>query len=75
LDEIKCRYGDKLVLVGNVDINLFFEPDLERIRADVRRSYEQGGKSGYMISSCNSIYPGMNPEAVREFFRCQEEMG
>ena len=63
------------MLLGNVDINLFFEPDLDRIRADVQRSYQQGGKSGYMISSCNSIYPGMNPEVVREFFHCQGELG
>ena len=48
---------------------------LERIRADVKRSYEQGGREGFMLSSCNSIYPGMNPEAVREFFRCQVEFG
>ena len=75
LDEIKREYGDKLILMGNVDINLFFEPNFELIRADVKRSYIQGGKSGYMISSCNSIYPGMNPEAVREFFRCQVEFG
>jgi uroporphyrinogen decarboxylase len=73
LDEIKRDYGDKLILMGNVDINLFFEPNIELIRADVKRSYEQGGREGFMFSSCNSIYPGMNPEAVREFFRCQVE--
>jgi uroporphyrinogen decarboxylase len=75
LDEIKRDYGDKLILMGNVDINLFFEPNIELVRADVKRSYEQGGKEGFMLSSCNSIYPGMNPEAVREFFRCQVEFG
>jgi uroporphyrinogen decarboxylase len=75
LDEIKRDYGDKLILMGNVDINLFFEPNIELIRADVKRSYEQGGREGFMLSSCNSIYPGMDPEAVREFFRCQVEFG
>jgi uroporphyrinogen decarboxylase len=75
LDEIKRDYGDKLILMGNVDINLFFEPNIDLIRADVKRSYEQGGREGFMLSSCNSIYPGMNPEAVREFFRCQVEFG
>jgi len=73
LDEIKRDYGDRLILMGNVDINLFFKPELERIRADVKRCFEQGGREGFMLSSCNSIYPGMNPEAVREFFRCQAE--
>jgi uroporphyrinogen-III decarboxylase len=74
LDEVKRLYGDKLILIGNVDINLFFEPNLDLIRADVKRSFEQGGKGGYMISSCNSIYPGMNPEALLEYFRYQVEI-
>lgn len=73
LDEIKRDYGDQLILMGNFDVNLLFESDLDLVRADVKRCYEQGGKSGYMISSCNSIFTGMNPEAVREFFRCQAE--
>jgi hypothetical protein len=71
LDEVKKQYDGKLVLMGNVDINLFFEPNFELIRADVERSYAQSGKGGYMISSCNSIYAGMNSEAVLEYFRCQ----
>lgn len=75
LDEIKRQYGHDLILMGNVDINLFFEPDLERIRADVKRSYQQGGSTNFMISSCNSIYPGMNPAAVAEYFRCLTEFG
>lgn len=73
LAAVKRQYGDQLILMGNVDVNLFFTADLERIRADVSRSYTQGGPSGYMLSSCNSIYPGMNPAAVREFFRCQND--
>lgn len=71
LAAVKRQYGDQLILMGNVDVNLFFTPNLEAVRADVNRSYAQGGPSGYMLSSCNSIYPGMNPAAVREFFRCQ----
>lgn len=71
LDEVKKQYDGKLVLMGNVDINLFFEPNFELIRADVERSYAQGGNSGYMISSCNSIYTGMNSDAVLEYFRYQ----
>ena len=74
LDAIKHQYGDQLILMGNVDVNLFFTPNLEAVRADVSRSYAQGGPSGYMLSSCNSIYPGMNPAAVCEFFRCQDDL-
>lgn len=71
LAAVKGQYGDQLILMGNVDVNLFFTPNPDLIRADVSRSYAQGGRCGYMLSSCNSIYPGMNPAAVREFFRCQ----
>ena len=73
LGEIKREYGDDLILMGNVDINLFFEPNLERIRSEVKRCYKEGGSTNFMISSCNSIYPGMAPEAVREYFRCLTE--
>ncbi|MFH2040226.1 MAG: uroporphyrinogen decarboxylase family protein [Chloroflexota bacterium] len=74
LDEIKRDFGDKLILIGNADINCFFEPNLEVVRSEVRRCVEQGGNSGYMISSSNSIFTGMNPDAVREFFRFQGEV-
>jgi hypothetical protein len=42
LDVIKQEYGDKLILMGNADVNLFFQPDPDAVRADVRRCYEQG---------------------------------
>ncbi|MBP8108128.1 MAG: hypothetical protein KBG20_13980 [Caldilineaceae bacterium] len=73
LDEIKRDYGDRLILMGNADVNILCDADLEAVRAEVRRCAEQGGTSGYMISSCNSIFAGMNPDAVREFFRYQGE--
>lgn len=68
LDEIKQLYGHKLLLVGNVDVNLLCRGDLEAVRADIRRCISQGGKSGFMLSSSNSIFPGMNPAAAREYF-------
>ena len=73
LADIKHEYGDKLILIGNADVNLFFEPNLEAVQADVCRALKEGGSEGFMLSSCNSIFPGMNPDAVREFFRCQSE--
>jgi uroporphyrinogen decarboxylase len=74
LADIKHEYGDKLILIGNADVNLFFEPNLEAVQVDVRRALKEGGSEGFMLSSCNSIFPGMNPDAVREFFRCQSEL-
>lgn len=69
LDEIKAAYGGKLILVGNVDVNLLCKPDLDAVRADIERCLGQGGSSGYMLSTSNSIFSGMNPSAVREYFR------
>ena len=37
-------------------------------------AWPRAGSSGYMFSSCNSIFTGMNPAAVREFFRYQAEL-
>jgi len=74
LETVKTAYGEKLVLMGNADVRLLCAPELEAVRAEVRRCFEQGGRSGYLFSSCNSIFTGMNPAAVREFFRCQAEI-
>ncbi|RPH62065.1 MAG: hypothetical protein EHM81_02995 [Chloroflexi bacterium] len=74
LAAVKAEYGEKLALLGNADVRLLCDPDLEAVRAEVRRCVEQGGSSGYLFSSCNSIFTGMNPAAVREFFRYQAEL-
>lgn len=74
LSDVKTHYGDKLVLCGNADVRLLCSSDTQAVRNEVRRCLGQGGKNGYMFSSCNSIFSGMNPEAVREFFRCQGEL-
>ncbi len=69
LDEIKEQYGDKLVLIGNLDVNLLCQDDLEAVRIDIQRCLAQGGSRGYMLSSSNSIFPGMNPAAVKEYMK------
>jgi uroporphyrinogen decarboxylase len=68
LDEIKSQYGDRLVIIGNLDISVLFENDLDRVRAEIQRCYQQGGEGGYMLSTCNSICAGMKPTSVREYF-------
>ena len=74
LQTVRAEYAGRLVVMGNADVRLLCEPDLDAVRTDVRRCLEQGGRSGYMLSSCNSIFPGMHPAAVREFFRFQGEL-
>ncbi len=69
LGKIKETYGDELFMIGNLDVNLLCQDDLEAVRADLQRCLEQGGIRGYMLSSSNSIFPGMNPAAVKEYMQ------
>ena len=72
LARMKRAFGQDLVLVGNVDVRVLCGSDLEAVRAEVNRCMEQGAPGGgYMIASCNSIFEGMNPDAVAEMFRCE----
>jgi len=74
LPKIKAEWGEQLVLCGNADVRALCSPDLAAVRAEVQRCAREGGQRGYMLSSCNSIFPGMHPDAVREFFRCQADV-
>lgn len=72
---LKREFGRDLTLVGNVDVRLLGRPDPEPVRADVRRCLEQGAPGGrFMISSCNSIFDGLDPIAVAGMFRAEAEL-
>jgi uroporphyrinogen decarboxylase len=76
LAKIKREFGRDLVLVGNVDVRLLGRPDLDAVRDDVSRCLRQGSPGGrFMISSCNSVFPGLDPLAVGEMFRAEAELG
>ncbi len=75
LRRAKQEFGAQLTLIGNVDVRVLCGPDLDAVRAEVRRCLEQGAPGGsYMIATCNSIFQGMNPLAVAEMFRYQAEV-
>jgi uroporphyrinogen-III decarboxylase len=74
LAAIKAECGDKLILMGNADVRTLCGSDIASVRQEVRRGITEGGPNGFMLSSCNSIFPGMHPAAVREFFRVQAEL-
>jgi len=76
LRRIKQEYGADLVLIGNIDIRVLFDSDLEAVRAEVDRCLEQGAPGGgYMLATCNSIFEGLNPLAVAEMLRYEKEVG
>jgi hypothetical protein len=61
---IKQKYGDRLVLVGNVDCStVLVDGPVEAVRAQteqVIRAAAPGG--GFLLSSSNSVHPGVKPE-------------
>jgi len=76
LGEVKREFGQDLVLIGNVDVNVLCASDLDAVRRELRRCVEQGAPGGgYMIATCNSIFEGMNSISVAEMFRYEEEVG
>ena len=76
LGAVKKEYGKDLVLVGNVDVSILAGSDLPAVRKEVDRCIAQGADDGgYMLSSCNSIFNGLDPNAVAEMFRYESEVG
>jgi uroporphyrinogen decarboxylase len=76
LARIKREFGHDLVLIGNVDVRVLCDSDLEAVRAEVDRCVAQGAPGGgYMIASCNSIFEGLNHIAVAEMFRYERQVG
>lgn len=55
--ELKQKYGEKLCLMGNIDINEVLPfADEETVRRIVRETIEIGSKgSGYILSTCNIL--------------------
>jgi uroporphyrinogen decarboxylase len=62
---VKRRYGDKICLIGNVDLNLLGMGTPEETEREVRELIRDlGPGGGYMISSGNSLASYLKPECV-----------
>jgi len=76
LGRVKRAFGRDLVLVGNVDVAVLCGSDLNAVRTEVTRCIEQGAPGGgYMLSTCNSIFKGMNPASIAEMYSYAEKVG
>lgn len=54
--EVKKRYGDRIALIGNIDVDLLARGSKEEIRKNVLFNIENVGMNGgYCVSSGNSI--------------------
>jgi len=56
LAEVKQRYGDRLCLIGHVDVDLLARGSIEEVRSRVKRNIEVAAyNGGYCVGSGNSI--------------------
>lgn len=59
--EVKEKYGDKLCLIGNIDVDLLSRGTIQEIKKNVIKNIEEAGfNGGYCVGSGNSI-----PEYVK----------
>ena len=77
LAEIKDKYGEKLVLAGNLDTTeILCQSNLDLVRKDVDRCMRQGAPGGgYLFSSSNSLFEGHSIEAILEAYRYAKLVG
>jgi uroporphyrinogen decarboxylase len=64
IGEVKAKYGDRLTILGNIDCTYLLpfgsEEEVEQSVKETIAAAAPGG--GYIISSSNSVHPGVRPE-------------
>lgn len=74
LKDVKEKYGNKLCLMGHVDVDLLSRGTKEEVRAKVIENIEvMGGKTGYCAGSGNSIPEYVNFENYIALLKIVEE--
>jgi len=74
---IRARYGDRLTLVGNIDVDsVLTRGSPDRVRADVREHIERlAGGGSYVVCSSHSIIDSIPPENYLALVRATREFG
>ncbi|MDP4176273.1 MAG: uroporphyrinogen decarboxylase family protein [Bacteroidota bacterium] len=76
IKDVKERYGDKLCLIGHVDVDLLCRGSKEDIRNKVRENIEKAAfNGGYCIGSGNSIPEYVNFENYIALLEASKEFG
>jgi uroporphyrinogen decarboxylase len=76
LVELKKRYGHRVTLVGNIDIDLLSRGTPQKIKEQVKdRIKVLGPGYGYILCSSNSITPACLPENVKAMVEALLEYG
>jgi hypothetical protein len=75
--QLKRDYGERLTLIGNVDCStMLVDGPLEAVRAEtarVIRAAAPGG--GFLLSTSNSVHPGVKPEYYLAMLGTAREAG
>ncbi len=76
LSEVKRRYGDRLCLMGHVDVDLLARGTREQVREQVRQNIETAAyNGGYCLGSGNSIPEYVNFENYVAMLEACKEFG
>jgi len=74
IEKVKKQYGDRIILAGNLDMNLIARGQVADIEQEVKGLFKKVGyNGGWMLSSSNSIDNGANVENVKAMGRTIKE--
>ncbi len=74
--DMKKRYGHRLCLLGNVDLNILGIGTPEEVRTEVRSLIRDvGPDGGYIVTSGNTLAGYLKPENVVALSEAVQEYG
>ena len=74
IGRVKKEFGDKLCLIGNVDLNYllpFGTPD--EVTAEVKKLAETAGPEGFILSTCNILTDAVKVENAKAMYFFDKE--
>jgi len=76
LGDFKLRYGDRVCVMGNVDVSKVHMGPQEAIERDAERALRSGMPGGgYIFSTCNCIFEAIPLENYRAMLAVRERLG
>ena len=77
IGEVKAKYGDRIAVVGNVDVTGVLphgteEEVIEAVKETIAKASPGGG---HILASSNSIHPGIKPENYRAMVDAARKFG
>lgn len=74
---IKQQYGDRLTLIGNVDCStVLVDGPVEAVHEATKKVIHSAAKGGgFLLSTSNSVHPGVKPELYLAMLETARKMG